>query len=183
MIQNFGLVYCLVHPPALVPMTLISRPVPVVRWWQVTGIPCSYALTVLRDKELQREKYCDNYFPSVNFSLIWKIFLSNYRYESINRNRQGHWRQTSKQCSKLGCSREHYIQSQGEGKKITCGSCCTYGYNEGRATCLPLEVCLLLKCKLYTFILLSPNFFSHLSLCKIIIKSKSWVTINIWSPW
>lgn len=70
-IQDFGHVHFLVHNRTRRPTRLTSRPGLVVNDNGKSCIPCSHAMMVLRDEELQREEYCDNYFLSDNFRITY----------------------------------------------------------------------------------------------------------------
>lgn len=74
-------------------MTLVTIPLPLIapcflscdidlevetdrcRRWQVLSISCSHDLMVPRDKELQRQEHCYNYFISDNFMLTFENFF------------------------------------------------------------------------------------------------------------
>lgn len=75
MIQDFGRIHCLVHTSTLAPndIDLVAWTCS-FQWWQVTDIPCSYALMVFKVRELRREEYYDNYFLSDNFTLTYGEF-------------------------------------------------------------------------------------------------------------
>lgn len=90
-VQDFGTLCCLVRTPALMSYDVGLEGRTCSCWrWQVTSIPCSHALAVLRDRELQRETYCNTYFNSENFRLTYSevsfpITDANQSVESVTK--------------------------------------------------------------------------------------------------